>query len=62
MELRQDETVMAYRLAFEMLMAPIEEISDAILEDHFINRLRPEIRAKIRVMKAEGLDQIMELA
>lgn len=47
----QEGSVMAYRLAFETLAASIGDISDAILEGHFINGLRPEITAKIRVMQ-----------
>lgn len=60
--LRQEESMMAYRLAFETSAAPIRDISYAILEGHFLNGLRPEMRAEIRVMQPKGLNQIMELA
>ncbi|KAL2518687.1 Mediator of RNA polymerase II transcription subunit 25 [Abeliophyllum distichum] len=50
--LRQEGSVREYRLLFETLTAPIEDVSDAMLEGHFINGLSPEVQA----------EQIMELA
>lgn len=39
--LRQEGSVGEYRIAFETLAAPIENISEAMLEGHFINGLSP---------------------
>lgn len=60
--LRQEGSVMEYRVAFETFTTLIGEILDAILEGHFINGLNLEIRAEIRVLKPKGLELIMELA
>lgn len=60
--LRQEGSVMANQNAFESLAAPIGDISEAILEGHFVNGLSPEIKAEVRMLQPKGLDQIMELA
>lgn len=57
--LRQEGTVKDYRLMFETLAVPVSEVSEAFLEGHFINGLKPEIRAEIRVLQPRGLDRIM---
>lgn len=49
--LQQDRPVMEYRLAFETLAAPIGDVSNAILEGHFINALSLNIKAEILVLK-----------
>ena len=35
---------------------------EAVLEGHFVNGLKPEIREKIRVLRPLGLENIMEMA
>lgn len=60
--LQQERSVMEYRVAFETLATPIEEVSKAILEGHFINGLTLEIKVEIHVLKPRGLEQFMELA
>ena len=60
--LRQDESVREYRLLFETLVAPVDEASEAILEGLFVNGLKLEIRAEVRVLQPSGLTQIMEIA
>lgn len=39
--LRQEGTMGEYKDTFETLATPIKEISEAILESHFINGLSP---------------------
>jgi len=51
-----------YRLCFETLASLIEEMPEAMLEGHFINGLKPDIRTEIRVLWLVSLEQIMELA
>ncbi|XP_022878938.1 uncharacterized protein LOC111396702 [Olea europaea var. sylvestris] len=60
--LRQEGSVMNYRHSFETLATPICDVSEAILEGHFINELSPEIKAEVRMLQPKGLEQIMELA
>lgn len=60
--LMQWGSVKDYRLCFETLAAPLKDMSEALLEGHFINGLRPDIRAKMRVLRPIGLEQIMDLA
>lgn len=62
MALRQWGTVRDYRNCFETLASPIEEMPEAVLEGHFVNGLKPEIRAEIRVLRPLGLENIMEMA
>ena len=57
--LRQWGSVKDCRLCFEMLAAPLEDMPKELLEGHFINGLRPNIRANMRVL---GLEQMMDLA
>ncbi|KAL2542639.1 Transposon Tf2-1 polyprotein [Abeliophyllum distichum] len=40
----------------------LDDMPEAILEGNFMNRLRPEIRAEVHLMKPKGLGQIMEMA
>ena len=60
--LRQEGSVRDYRLMFEMLAAPVVDVPESILEGQFINGLKPEIRAELRVLRPRGLDRIMGLA
>ena len=45
-----------YRLCFRTLASPIEDMPKAKLEGHFINGLKPDIRAEIRVLRPTGLE------
>ncbi|XP_052202680.1 uncharacterized protein LOC127808263 [Diospyros lotus] len=47
---------------FETLVVPVLEVSEAFLKGHFINGLKPEIRAEIKVLQPRGLDRIMTMA
>ena len=51
-----------YRLCFETLASPIEGMPEALIEGQFINGLKPKIRAKLRVLRPNVLDQLMEVA
>lgn len=58
--LRQEGSVREYRPWFELLAALLPKISKALLEGHFTNGLKPEIKAELRVLKPRGLEEIME--
>ncbi|EXB38291.1 hypothetical protein L484_013924 [Morus notabilis] len=62
LSLRQETTVRDYRRQFEILAAPLTELSEQVLESTFVKGLKPEIRAEIRLMKPERLGRIMEVA
>ena len=47
---------------FKTLAVPVSEVFEAFLEGHFINGLKLEIRAEIRVLQPRGLDRIMSMA
>lgn len=47
---------------FEILAAPIDVVSEAILKGNFINGLRLKIQAKVRMLRPKGLGQTMEVA
>ena len=49
-----------YCLLFETLVALVGKVSEAILEGLFVNRLKPEIKAEVRVLQPSSLTQIME--
>ena len=55
-------SVKDYRLCFETLAAPLEEMPEALLEGHFVNGLKVDIRAKMRVLRLIGLEEMMDLA
>ena len=60
--LRQVGTVDEYRRQFELLAASLNDIPDTIQEGNFINGLKEEIRAEIRMAQPKGLGRIMDLA
>lgn len=60
--LRQEGSVREYRQWFESLAAPLTEIPDGLLEGHFINGLKAEVKAELRVLRPNGLEEIMEMA
>lgn len=62
LSLRQETTVRDYRRQFEILAAPLTELSEQVLESTFVKGLKPDIKAEIRLMKPEGLGRIMEVA
>jgi len=60
--LRQRGTVGDYRQSFEALALPLENLPEAMLEGHFMNGLKPEIGAELRVLRPRCLEQMMDLA
>lgn len=55
-------SVKDYRLCFETLAAPLKDMPEALLECHFINGLKADIRAEMRVLRPIGLEEMMDLA
>ena len=51
-----------YRLQFELLAASLIDVPDPIQEGNFINGLKAEIRAEVRMAQPKGLGRIMDLA
>jgi len=60
--MKQRETVAEFKREFEMLAAPLREISNVVSESTFVYRLRPEIRVEVRLLGPKGLGPIMEVA
>lgn len=67
--LRQKGTVREYQQMYEALTAPLDNVSDFVLEGAFINGLRPDILADVRMLASrggsggkEGLREIMVMA
>lgn len=60
--LRQEATVDEYRRQFELLAASLVDIPDPIQEENFINGLKSEIRADVRMAQPKGLGRIVDLA
>lgn len=58
----QEGTVAEYRHQFEVMAAPLKDISEQILEGVFMNGLRVEIQAEVRIRQPVGLARIMNLA
>ena len=60
--LKQWGSIRDYRQSFEALALPLENLPEAMLEGHFMNGLKPEIRAELRVLRPRCLEQMMDLA
>ena len=58
----QDGTARDYVALFGRLACELVGIPEPVLQGTFINGLRPELRASIRVMQPEGLDHAMKLS
>ncbi|XP_063944151.1 uncharacterized protein LOC135150826 isoform X1 [Daucus carota subsp. sativus] len=58
----QSTTVKEYRRAFIEKAAPLDRVSEDVLMGHFINGLKDEIKAEVRVLSPLNLEQAMELA
>lgn len=58
----QTTTVHEYRRKFIELAAPLERIPENIWMGQFINGLRDEIRAEVRLLSPMNLEQGMEMA
>lgn len=60
--LRQSGSVREYRRRFEQMASTLDDISKQVLESTFINGLRSDIRAELKVLGPTGLEKAMELA
>ena len=58
----QSTTVKEYRRAFIETAAPLDRVSEDILMGHFVNGLKEDIKAEVRVLNPLNLEQAMELA
>nr|XP_016495663.1 PREDICTED: uncharacterized protein LOC107814725 isoform X3 [Nicotiana tabacum] len=58
--LQQTGSVAQYREDFELLSAPLKDADDEVLMGIFINGLREEIKAELRLSKLGTLTQIMD--
>lgn len=58
----QTSTVNEYRRKFIETAAPLEQVSEDMLLGHFINGLKEEIKAEVRLLHPVSLEQAMELA
>lgn len=60
--LQQTTTVREYRRQFEVLSAPLSDLSESILEIVFRKGHQPDIRAELRLMDPMGLPKRMRMA
>lgn len=58
----QEGTVTEYRLKFIELLAPLENVSEELALGQFLNALKSEIRAEVRLLGPVSVDHAMELA
>ncbi|KAK8559995.1 hypothetical protein V6N12_012804 [Hibiscus sabdariffa] len=58
--LQQTGSIAQYREDFELLYAPLKDAADEVLIGIFINGLRDEIKAELRLSKLGSLAQIMD--
>ncbi|KAK9028932.1 hypothetical protein V6N11_026066 [Hibiscus sabdariffa] len=58
--LQQTGSIAQYREDFELLSAPLKDTADEVLIGIFINGLREEIKAELRLSKLGSLAQIMD--
>lgn len=58
----QKGTVSEYRRNFIEMAAPLENVPEALALGHFLNGLKPNIRAEVRLLWPRNLDHAMDLA
>lgn len=58
----QTSTVLEHRRKFIETAAPLERVSEDMLLGHFVNGLKEEVRAEVRLMNPVSLEHAMELA
>lgn len=59
---KQIRSVAEFRRQFIEMAAPLKQIPENILMGHFVNGLKEDIRAKVRMLGLYMLEQAMELA
>lgn len=57
----QSGTVTDYRRQFIKFAAPLENVPETILMGHFINGLKEEVKAEVRLLNPINLDWAMEI-
>lgn len=60
--MKQTGTVAEFRKKFIEMAAPLEQIPENMLMAHFVNGLKEEIRAEVRMLGLYTLEQAMDLA
>lgn len=59
---KQETSVGEYQRAFIETLAPLKYVPEEVAMGHFINGLKNDIRAEVRVMSPINLDRAMDLA
>ncbi|XP_024027186.1 uncharacterized protein K02A2.6-like [Morus notabilis] len=62
MALRQSGTVAEFRDSFEALAAPMRGIPESVFKGAFLNGLREDIRAEVKLHRLINLQEVMDLA
>ncbi|KAA0038942.1 transposon Tf2-1 polyprotein isoform X1 [Cucumis melo var. makuwa] len=62
LRVKQETTVDEYQNLFDKLVAPLSDVPDPVVEDTFMNRLFPWIRAEVILCRPKGLAEMMEVA
>ncbi|KAF7815055.1 Retrotransposable element Tf2 [Senna tora] len=62
MALKQEGSVAEYREKFELLSAPLKNAPEEMLLGAYQNGLKDEIRAELRMVKAQNLMEVMDMA
>ncbi|CAJ2662268.1 unnamed protein product [Trifolium pratense] len=62
LNLKQRGTVMEYREKFEMLVAPIRREERVMLDSIFLNGLKEEIQAELKLFECQDLAELMDRA
>jgi len=62
MALKQTGSLAEYIESFEIVSAPLKGIPPTVIMGAFKNGLREEIRAELRLMKLQGLPEVIEMA
>lgn len=60
--LKQEGDILNYRRKFIELSAPLENILEEVALGNYINGLKPEIRAEIRILEPTNFGRAMDLA
>ena len=60
--MEQNGSVIEYRRSFIEMAAPLENVPEALALGHFLNGLKSNIRAEVRLLGPRNLDDAMELA
>lgn len=56
--IKQEDTVVEYRKKFEVYSAPLPDMSETVLENTFLNGLKPEVKEAVVSRRPVGLEEI----